>query len=463
MLCGVPGSEAQTPTAPQSQALDGAALKAEIASLTLDQARAIGAQTLQAGRQDIALVVADHILALAPQDSFGHFLKAQAFLRAGQPSKARAPARLAFRHAQSDVQKFEAARLAAALAAQDKKFLPGQIWMRRAIQAAPSDQARQAAAQDFRAIRHHAPLSLKFNLSVSPSDNVNGGANEAKHEVDGLDMTGLLSPDALALSGVITRASAVAGYRLQRTQTSETRAVMIGSAQHVSLSDEAKDTAPNAKNHDYGYRTIEAGISHVQAIGTAGTRISFGAFAGRGWLGGTHSYDSTRLFLGLTQPLSERTTLHLSRNNRNQRDAEFAVKDLKDQTWSLGLSFQLANADQLSAHIFSGEIDSQNTQSARTNKGLSLGYSRAKPLGPVSLSASIKAEERRYEDYAVIFPVPGGRQDTQITGAIDMGVAPLSVYGFVPTVTVSRDRTRSNVSRFDIDSTSVSLGLKSEF
>ncbi|WP_425041164.1 hypothetical protein [Primorskyibacter sp. S187A] len=458
-----PGTADGTPPAQPQIAASVDEVRVAGHAMAPQQAREVAAQALARGRNDIAIAIAEALIARDSEDTFGHFVLAQAFLRAGQADKARAPARRAFALAQTPTQKHEAARVAALTAATQERFLPAQIWMRRALQNAPTPEAEARAANEFRTVRRASKLRLRFALSVSPSNNVNGGASEEVHVVEGLPFVGILSPDALALSGTISRGRVSGGYVLHKTQTAVTEVVGDVQVQRVTLSADARDKAPMADAKNYGYTIAELGLAHRRLTVQGGPVLSFGAHLGRAWFGGDHAYDTQRAQLGLTQKIGDATELHLGHGRQIQIDADGTRDDVVNTSWSLALSHKLGNADRLSAGLFLGETEGDNVQIGKTTRGLSLGYARAKPVGPLELSASLRAQESHYPDYHVIFPVPGGRWDTQLSAQIDIGLHQLDYMGFIPTLSVKRQKTSSNVGRFDTEATSISIGFKSQF
>ncbi|MGX9354908.1 hypothetical protein ACS3SW_07025 [Roseobacteraceae bacterium S113] len=451
------------PQQAQASAVATQSTQALISQLSIDQARTLGFQAAAQGRNDIALVLADHVLTLDPKDSFGHYLRARAFLSDGQPDAARAPARAAFAHAKTDVQKHEAAKMAARSAVAREAYLPAQFWLRRAVQAAPDEVSRAGATRDFQTARRIAPLSARLSFSISPSDNVNGGASEEIFLIDGVPFVGILSSDALALSGTIMRAGGQLSYRVQRSARAETALQAKTNVQWVTLSDEASQDAPGASGRDFGYTVLETGVTHRRLSFDGGPVLSMGAHLGRAWFAGAHAYDTQRATLGLQQPIGTHTALHLGHNRQVQMDADGVQGDVVTANWLLGVQHNLANNDQISLSVFTGDTDSDNDQRQRTSKGLSLGYSRAKPIGPVTLSGNVTAREIHYPDYTVFFPVPGGRKDTAMAASLDVGLKDVSYLGFIPTVSLTRESTRSNVSRFETETTSVSIGFRSEF
>lgn len=69
-----------------------------------------------------------------------------------------------------------------------------------------------------------------------------------------------------------------------------------------------------------------------------------------------------------------------------------------------------------------------------------------------------------YYDYQVgPFIVPGGREDRTLFGSADFIFEQLDYAGFVPSLKIQAQKTRSNVSRFETNEMSVSLGFVSRF
>ncbi|MFN3210610.1 MAG: hypothetical protein ACE369_16725 [Roseovarius sp.] len=84
-------------------------------------------------------------------------------------------------------------------------------------------------------------------------------------------------------------------------------------------------------------------------------------------------------------------------------------------------------------------------------------------IGPARLSFQLGHSVVDYDTYLIIAPVPGGRSDDSTFGGVTATFSDWSYMGFVPTVSLNAEKTRSNISRFDVDETSVSFGIRSEF
>ncbi len=431
---------------------------------TVPQAQRLAMVAIGSGQLELALQLADAILAAHPEDSFAHMVRATALLQSGQPREAAPEARRAYRYAETPRQKYEAARIAALAATRQQRFLPAQIWMRRAIQAAPLPTDRARASQEFRAVRQAARLGIDLGFSVVPSSNVNGGSGDRLNVIEGVDLVGVLSGAALALPGTVTSGQAKLRYRLAQNQRSITQLTGALEVTRVALTDEARTLAPTTSNKDFSATYAEIGLTHARMMGPDGAVLRLNADLGRVWRAGDISHNVARGTLSYGWNLSQTTRLTLS----GTAQQEFSFADGRDdvRTGAVAATFHhsLANKDTLSLQLGRSAALSDNAQAERTASTLSLGYTRHKPLGPVTLSGRLTLSEAHYPDYMVgLITVPNGRRDQRIAAQVNFGITPLEYMGFLPTVTLSAEKTDSNVSRFTTDEMSVSVGFRSAF
>jgi hypothetical protein len=124
----------------------------------------------------------------------------------------------------------------------------------------------------------------------------------------------------------------------------------------------------------------------------------------------------------------------------------------------------LGNGDRLSLTLSHRDSDS-DTRNARASRDTAyVQYAMAEPLGPVRLALTLGAAVVDYPDYAVGFiVVPGGRADETVFGSVDMVFDRFDYAGFVPSMTVGAQKTRSNVSRFSASEVAISFGIRSRF
>lgn len=434
------------------------------AAVTPTAARALILRALEAGRLDVAGGLALKLLRADPEDPFAHMVMSTVLMRAGNHVEARRAAKLAFRHAESPRQRHEAARVVAATEARDERFVMGQFWMRRALQAAPSEPTRARSKREYRALRRAARLRFQLSGQIVPSSNVNNGAADRINVVDGIPVVGILPATSQALSGTIAEVGGSFTYRLHRGETSETRLTGMGQIRRVTLSDEARKKAPAADEADYGSTYAALGLAHHRALGGAGglatARLSFGQV----WNGGERSYDLASGGLSYGFNLDPRLRLTASLDHQLRHNDAAGLADVRTTGLRLSAVHQLANNDSLALSLGSTLATSDNGQARAETRSARLSYHRADPVGPVSLSASLGVSETTYPDYRLLFwAVPDGRQDSRRTAEVTFGFDQLDYLGFSPTLTVTSERTLSNVSRFETEELSVSLGLRSVF
>ena len=74
-----------------------------------------------------------------------------------------------------------------------------RYWLRQAGDASPTTAERRETVAALNAVRDRSPWEARLRFSVSPSDNVNGGADSAFNIIDGRPEVGMLNGDAQAL------------------------------------------------------------------------------------------------------------------------------------------------------------------------------------------------------------------------------------------------------------------------
>ena len=128
-----------------------------------------------------------------------------------------------------------------------------------------------------------------------------------------------------------------------------------------------------------------------------------------------------------------------------------------------GWSRQVLGRDWLSLALSGASTLSDNGNAASTSWGLRGSYALGRPVGPARLSLTLAAEVTDYPDYAVFFPVPGGREDERLSATLEAVLDDWDYAGFEPVVTLEASRTDSNVSRFESDGVNIGLALRSSF
>ena len=434
-----------------------------VVSFTLDEARTVAEQALQAGDPDIALQVAAGLLRVNPNDAFAHFVIAVANAQKNNLRQGRKAAAQAYRYSESSIRRFESAQLAARLSYAEGRPTLTQLWMRRAVQHAPSDEVESQIAREYAQVRTQNPWSFQIGVGLRPSDNVNNGADTGLNLIDGVPATGILSPDARALSGVIGTLDILTGYRLRGDGLSTTTLGGRLFIKQVRLSDEARAMAPMASDDDFASTYAEASLRHAFAIGSDGYG-SVDLSLGRFWSGGRASYDFGRVSAMRGWRLNAQTGVTVSGLYENRLRIDPDSEDA--QIYGLGARFfrRLTNGDLLSLDLTLRDINSINVNYDYSTTALRAAYNFSNPVGPVQVSTGVTFGYSDYQQFNVGFiSVPGGRQDESILADVTFLFQGIDYAGFAPTMRLQAGKSRSNVSRYDTKELSVSMGVRSKF
>ena len=90
-------------------------------------------------------------------------------------------------------------------------------------------------------------------------------------------------------------------------------------------------------------------------------------------------------------------------------------------------------------------------------------YTFAKHLGPARITTGLTYGYTDYNTYLLVNPVAGGRQDTSLYGDVSLFFSDYDFAGFAPTVQLRTGQRKSNVNRFEISETTLSVGIQSKF
>lgn len=89
-------------------------------------------------------------------------------------------------------------------------------------------------------------------------------------------------------------------------------------------------------------------------------------------------------------------------------------------------------------------------------------YAPAKPIFGATAEFGVSLSQRDYAQVVSIFGLDS-RKDTQAGVSAQFLLEKINLYGFAPLVTLSASSTESNINRYDIQQTGVSLGIASVF
>lgn len=451
-------------------ALAGAA-PAQSVEITPDAARAGLRAALAEGRPDHAWHLAQGLIRALPGDYAGHAGLAQAELQLARPAAARMAARAAHARARNPVQRYEAALLLAqAHEATGGMGAPvlAQYWSRRAYALAPEGVYRQAAAGEVQRIRRDSRLSLRLDLTVAPSDNVNNGTRASVIDFFGLPMQ--ISPQSRALSGWIGQAALAGRWRLAQGAASATHLRFAAVHREVRLSasalgsleqwrrDQAALGATVVPQTDYDFSALEFGLTHRGQWGKVTGDL--GVTVGHNWFAGADLTDYLRFDLSAEGPVAARTALFGGVALERQWRHDSALRDADQITLQGGVMHRLSSGDRLRLTLGARDVSARSVDVAHRALSARFGWEKAAPVAGIRLSAGLNAERRRH---AASLLAPAGRRDLRLAADLSLTFERLDVMGFAPSLDLSATRTRSNQPVHDGRDLGLTLGFRSVF
>lgn len=432
--------------------------------LPLEQARDLARAALVAGDAAVALDLAAGIAAQFPVDRGAQALIAAAAPQQGQPARGVQAGARAYALSQTAPERYEAARLTAFAAARAGQFTRATWWMRRALIQAPSAADRAQTLADARQIAQQNPLAVDLTLTLAPSSNVNGGADDAQVTAPG-NFAGRLSDSGLAQAGWRGSLGAQISARLAQDAVSRSALALSVQAARVRITDDvdlpdaafATDLAALEWRHD---RALGSGALGLR-IGQS--RVQYRQLDEAALTTRLRHFDVTSASVERRLPMGQRAQLALSLGRDWTRYADAAIGSTAQTRAAAQVALGLAWGDllRLGAHRQITQADNANYR--QRDWGVQIGYGFAAPIGPLAVNLGAGVIWSDYPDYALLFPVTGGRQDRAIFAQADLALPDLAYAGFMPAVTVQAQDTTSNVSRFTRRSLSFGLSMRSAF
>ncbi|MGL6209609.1 MAG: surface lipoprotein assembly modifier [Paracoccaceae bacterium] len=440
----------------------GSMAVAEPVVLNAVELRKLAFTAVQAGFAEDALGYTDALLLRDPDDNSALTIRSQALRALGRVDEAKAAARAAFAGADTDPARFGASMAMAQALSTDGKRTAAQWWLRRAAENAPNPRAEAVAKRDFRYVKSRNPWDVQINASAAPSSNVNNGSRQDRLTLAGLPFEFVIPPGSQALSGFNTGVGVRGTYRFAPTGPDrQTKAVFGVLGQAVTLSSESRAKATGLTGTDFSYAAVEAGLSHRRLFGEAQqTSLSFGGTAGRNWYGGEVLSDYLRVEVGVDRALGQKSAAHFGVTVDRVMRIDSPVQSSDRIEATLGFGHMVGSGDRLTLGVTAGRALSESSEIRNEAVGLNLGWTKAKPVVGVALSAGLSVEQR---SYAASRYVTGGREDIRVTASLTMSFDKVDYMGFSPTVDVRATRNRSNAALYDTQDVGITLGIKSSF
>ncbi|MFN4153654.1 MAG: surface lipoprotein assembly modifier [Paracoccaceae bacterium] len=413
---------------------------------------------LDRGYPEQAARFADALLQQNPKDATALILKARAERDMARYPQSVATARMAWTSADLPRERYGAALAVAQALASDGQKLRAQVWLRRAIETAPDETARAIAVRDLRYVRNRSRLSLRFDLSVRPSSNVNGGTYERMIDFLGIPLT--ISPDSRALSGGAVQAAVTAQYRLAESQAAKTD-LRFGIVQRqVWLSSSAKAAAPMARPGDYAFAAYEIGLDQTWKLPALQAEATASVTLGHNRYGGAPMSDYARLDLDLSRNFSAQLSGQAGISVERQQRTDNPLRSATVLGANASMSRRLPGGDRLS---FSLDLrDTSSDADSIDHRALSadVRWTKAAPVLGLGVSTTLGIEAR---DYARAALSPGGREDLTLSAQANLSLQSLDYMGFMPVVSVKASETRSNLPLYRSRSLGIGLQVQSKF
>ncbi|MEO0865385.1 MAG: surface lipoprotein assembly modifier, partial [Pseudomonadota bacterium] len=349
------------------------------------------------------------------------------------------------------------------VAFQQQRPTLSQAWLRLAAIHAETPTQEKLLARDYRQVRSANPLHFNLNLSVAPSDNVNNGTDNVLEVNNGVPTLGRFGGSSRALSGTVGILDLRLRYRLARSAAGVTTATGRLYTRQVDLSDSAQAQAPDVSNGDFGSTYVELGLERRLGFGKRGNTASVSGAFGASWSGGNRSYDFAKLGLSRGLRLSPSTRLSLRGGVERRLSTRSAAWDADVLTLGSSLSHKRENGDRFSLGLTVQNVTGERLNADYDTASLRAAYTFAKPLGPAQVTAGVTLGVTDYDKYTLVGPVPGGREDQSFYGDVSFFFKDYDYAGFAPTVRLRTGKRTSNVNRFDISESTISLGLQSKF
>ena len=432
-------------------------------TFSLQEARVLARQALYAGRFDLARDVALILVRTDPEDAFAYGVLAAAHSRLDDPKLARAAARLSYKYSETPAQKFGAARTAASVAHQQDRHTISQGWLRLAATHADTEEQEKSLKRDYGRVRAANPLRFNINFSIAPSDNVNNGTDNVLEVINGVPTLGVFNGSSRALPGTVGTLDVALRYRLAQGKKTRTTATGRLYTRRVDLSESAEDLAPNVENSDFASTYAETGLEHLIAVGKPGNTLTLGGAVGASWSGGDRSYDFAKVSLSRGLKLSDKSRLSLRGVAERRFSTRSNIRDQEVLTLGATFSHKLERGDRFSLGLTVQDINGDFFNAEYQTASLRANYTFGKQLGPVQISTGVTFGYTDYDDYRLVRTVQGGRQDESLYGDISLFFADYDFAGFAPTIKFRTGRRSSNVNRFEIDETTITLGIQSKF
>lgn len=450
LICGLLGA---SPLAAQSR-------------VSPEQATALAGQLLSQGQPRAARTLARGLLQRNPSDVRALLILSRAERDLRNFPEAQNAGKQAWDHADTDLARFSAAMLISQSLVAQKSHSRAQIWLRRAAQIAPSEQAKSRAIKDLRRIRNQNPWSYDLRFALKPSSNINNGSNADVVVIGGIPLA--VSGSSRPMSGMGLTIGGDVEYRKNLSKTSSLRFGLDVETRHYRLSQDAKTLAPNVKGSDYDFASGKLHLAYDTASNQGKKLQSYEAQIGRYNYGGAPlsnllwlKYNRvTRQKSGALQTLSLTGEVN-SRLDTHARDTgKISATFSRSHKTKSGARFSW-NLTGSATNLIGDPKFGRPTDLAATALGGGITYSWAKPILKAQTRFSLQYEGQLFDSSRYV--AGEQRQDHRGVATLSMFFKDYEYFGFAPNLDMTYERKYSNAALFSVDSFAVNLGIRSSF
>ena len=448
---------------------------AQTLTLTRDQALAMARQAYLTGEPALTFAISSKIAAEDPHDVEALLLLSASNGALGRPDAAFIFGKRAWTAAQRAGRpaalRYEVAQQTAHAAWTAGKMRRAAFWLTRALDLAP-DAAQPQALANLQRVEAQIKLSFSASLQISPTDNLNSGATTGLLVVQD-QVVGSISGWSVAHAGILTFGQVGATYNLGVTRSGKARN-SLGfnlSANLHSLTAAEAAANPALDGSDLDMWTARAHWTQERYLDGA-------VFAGRGpvrmtlaatqnWYAGLPYSPGLRAEIDLPlSPQVQPTQMSLSATvERQWQDGPGGIVD--------GASLHLRGSRDLALPWGTGQLGfviggavlrGEWSNSVYDSLDASVTLDPGVKAGPVSTRLGLGVTWRDYEVYSLGFAnVTKGRTDHGLWLRAEFGLDDVKLAGLTPTLSVMRQMSWSNISKYETAATTLQMGLAADF
>ncbi|UMA65293.1 surface lipoprotein assembly modifier [Roseivivax marinus] len=444
----------------------GGAMAQEASGLSAGQMRQLAAADLDAGRPAAARQVARALIDRDPTDVQALLVLSRAERDLQDFDAARDAGLGAWRQAGTDDERFAAALAVAQALSSEGARTRAQLWLRRAMQVAPTKRQKALAVRDFRYVRLRNPWSTRLSFSVAPSSNVNGGSRRDTVDlyledtpIGDVPVEAALGGASKALSGIEYSMGLATSYRLHQTERSRLSVDLLLDHTTYTLSDDAKDIAPEAEGADFAVSRAALGLTQDWTAPSSRLGLRYGASIMRTDYGGEPLVRTLAAHGTLRYALTPKVMGQLTA--RRTWDAGYDTR--ADATgWQLaaGLATSIGANNTLSLRGRWQDVTSDSGALDYVERAVDAGLGLGTPILGTDVSFNLTAAQRKHDDHPYS---AHGREDTRLSASATLTLQQIDYYGFVPDITFEASRTESSLGLYDSEEFGISLGIRSRF